>query len=160
LSTICAINMIHVFYVYNSNWLYPHNVPLFTARHNARIASAVLPIAIPSVCLSVCLSVCPSVTRRYSVKTTARSTVQFALSDSKNVPSFVETKKNIPQGWPWNLGSDWPTPPDSSESWHLLPCSASTVRDRKRCSFTVNNVQLQLIRKQLRRQRTPRHQCR
>ena len=36
-----------------------------------------------SVCLSVCLSVCPSVTRRYCVKTTARSTVQFALSDSK-----------------------------------------------------------------------------
>jgi len=33
-----------------------------------------------SVCL--CLSVRPSVTRRYCVKTTARSTVQFALSDS------------------------------------------------------------------------------
>ena len=29
------------------------------------------------------LSVRPSVTRRYCVKTTARSTVQFALSDSK-----------------------------------------------------------------------------
>jgi len=35
-----------------------------------------------SVRLSVRLSVCPSVTRRYFVKTTARSTVQFALSDS------------------------------------------------------------------------------
>jgi len=32
---------------------------------------------------SVRLSVCPSVTRRYCVKTTAGSTVQFALSDSK-----------------------------------------------------------------------------
>jgi len=32
---------------------------------------------------SVRLSVRPSVTRRYCVKTTARSTVQFALSDSK-----------------------------------------------------------------------------
>ena len=32
---------------------------------------------------SVRLSVCLSVTRRYCVKTTARSTVQFALSDSK-----------------------------------------------------------------------------
>jgi len=32
---------------------------------------------------SVCLSVCLSVTRRYCVKTTARSTVHFALSDSK-----------------------------------------------------------------------------
>jgi len=32
---------------------------------------------------SVCLSVCPSVTHRYCVKTTARSTVQFAPLDSK-----------------------------------------------------------------------------
>ena len=47
---------------------------IFIAR---RSASAVLAIAIPSVCLR------PSVTRRYCVKTTARSKVQFALSDSK-----------------------------------------------------------------------------
>jgi len=47
----------------------------FTARRNARIVSAVLATAIPSVC--------PSAIRRYCVKTTARSTVQFALSDSK-----------------------------------------------------------------------------
>ena len=52
---------------------------LFTARRNARIASAVLAIAIPSVRPSVCLSI----TRRNCVETTARSTVQFALSDSK-----------------------------------------------------------------------------
>jgi len=52
---------------------------VFTARRNARIASAVLAIAIPSVCPSVCVSV----TRRYYVQTTARSTTQFALSDSK-----------------------------------------------------------------------------
>ena len=51
----------------------------FTARRNARIASAVLATAIPSACPSVR----PSVTRRYCVKTTARSTVQFALLDSK-----------------------------------------------------------------------------
>ena len=50
-----------------------------TARRNARIASAVLATAIPSVCPSVRLAV----TRRYCVKTTARSTVQFALLDSK-----------------------------------------------------------------------------
>ena len=37
----------------------------------------------PSVRPSVRLSVCPSVTRRYFVKTTARSTVQFAPLDSK-----------------------------------------------------------------------------
>jgi len=49
---------------------------VFTAR---RIASAVLATAIPSVRLSVC----PPITRRYCVKTTARSTMQFVLSDSK-----------------------------------------------------------------------------
>ena len=52
----------------------------FYSARNARIASAVLATAIPSVRLPVCLL---SVTRRYCVKTTARSTVQFALSDSK-----------------------------------------------------------------------------
>jgi len=36
---------------------------IFTARRNARIASAVLATAIPSVCLSVC----PSVTRRAGI---------------------------------------------------------------------------------------------
>ena len=49
---------------------------IFTARHNARIASAVLATAIPSVCPSVRPSVRPSVTRRYCINT-------FALSDSK-----------------------------------------------------------------------------
>jgi len=61
---------------------YPKSSPaVFTARRIARITSAVLAMSIPSVCLSVC----PSVTRRYCVKTTARtcSTVQFALSDNK-----------------------------------------------------------------------------
>jgi len=52
---------------------------VFIARRNARIASAVLATTIPSVCSSVR----PSVTRRYCVKMTARSTVQFTLSDSK-----------------------------------------------------------------------------
>ena len=47
----------------------------FYSARNARIASAVLATAIPSVCLSV--------TRRYCVKTTARSTVQSATLDSK-----------------------------------------------------------------------------
>ena len=52
------------------------NVYIFTASRNARIASAVLATAIPSVCPSV---------RQTPVlcKTTARSTVQFALLDSK-----------------------------------------------------------------------------
>ena len=47
-------------------------IPLrFCSARNARIASAVLAAAIPSVRPSVR----PSVTRRYCVKTTARSTV-------------------------------------------------------------------------------------
>jgi len=29
-------------------------------------------------------------------------------------------------------------PPDSSEFWHVLPCGASTIRDRKRNSITLN----------------------
>ena len=56
---------------------------IFTARRNARIAGDVPATAIQSVCLSVRLFVRPSITRRYCLKTTARSTVQFALSDSK-----------------------------------------------------------------------------
>ena len=55
------------------------NHRLVTARRNARIARAVLATAIPSVRPSVR----PSVTRRCCVKTTACSTVQFALLDSK-----------------------------------------------------------------------------
>ena len=49
---------------------------VYAARRS--YASAVLGVVI----LSVCPSVRPSITRRYCVKTTARSTVQFALSDS------------------------------------------------------------------------------
>ena len=68
---------------------------VFTARRHARIASAVLARAIPSVCPSVRLYV----TRRYCVKTTARSPVQFALSDSK-MCLVLQKPKNIPQGRP------------------------------------------------------------
>jgi len=49
---------------------------VITAHRNARIASAVLATAIPSVRPSAR----PSDTRRYCVKSTASSTVQFALS--------------------------------------------------------------------------------
>jgi len=83
-----------------------------------------------SVCLSVCLSVRPSVTRRYCVKTTARNTVQFELSNSKMC--LVSHKpKNIPQVRPLPpeiLAQADLLPPDGSESWHVLPCSASTVK--------------------------------
>ena len=69
-------------YWYHSkgNWmLYNSAADSFYSARKARIASAVLAIPIPSVRLSVCLSV----TRRYCVKTTAHSMVQFAPLDSK-----------------------------------------------------------------------------
>jgi len=69
---------------------------IFTARRNARIASAVLAMAFPSVC--------PSVTRRYCVITTARSTVQFALSDSK-LCLVLQKPKIFPTDDPFPLKS-------------------------------------------------------
>jgi len=60
---------------------------------------------------SVCLSVSLSVTRRYCVKT-ARSTVQFVLSDSKMCLVLWKPKKYSPATTPSpsNLGSKWCTP--------------------------------------------------
>jgi len=78
---------------------------------------------------SVCLSVYPSVTRRHCVKTTARSTVQFALSDSKMwTPLPPEI---LAQSYP-------PSSPESSEVWHVSPCSVSTVRAIEKCSIMTN----------------------
>jgi len=42
---------------------------------------------------------------------------------------------------PWNLGWNWRTPSWRQQVLHILPCSAtsaSTVRDRKRSSITLN----------------------
>ena len=86
---------------------YLGDMTVFTARRNARIASAVLAMAIPSIC--------PSVTCRYCVKTNARSTVQFALADSK---MCLVLQKNIPQGRPLPpeiLAQSDPPSPASSE---------------------------------------------
>jgi len=127
------IGLIHSSYYIHGPWPERKNFCCFTtARRNARIASAVLATAIPSVCLSV--------TGRYCVKTMARSTVQFALSDSKTCLSFVETK-NIPQGRhfpPEILAPSGLPPPEGGEFWHILSRSASTARDRKRSSNAPN----------------------
>ena len=47
------------------------------------------------------------------------STVQIALPDSKMLSTFLETKKYSPEmtPFPWNLGSNWPTP--SRKQWVL-----------------------------------------
>jgi len=84
---------------------------VFTAAHckSYFIASAVLATAILSVRLSV--------TRQYCVKTTAHSTVQFALSESKMCLVF-EKPKNIPEGQPFPpaiLAQTATLPPESSE---------------------------------------------
>ena len=63
----------------STDWTVSSEHFIFYNARNARIASAVLATTIPPVRLSVCLSV----TRRYCVKTTARSTMQFAPLDSK-----------------------------------------------------------------------------
>jgi len=57
-----------------------------------------------SICPSVRPSVCPSVTRRLCVKATVRSTVQFALSDSKMRLVFCKPK-NIPEDDPFSIKS-------------------------------------------------------
>ena len=128
----CRVQQLWVLCVWGS-WMLVMCV--ITAR---RFASALLATAIPSVRLS--LSVHPSVTRRYCVKTMARSTVQFALSDSK-MCLVLYKPKSIPHGRP--LPPEifaWTDlrPPDSSESWHVLPCSASTERASENSSIVTN----------------------
>ena len=63
-------------------------ISILSARRKDRIASAV-----PR---QFRLSVCPSVTHRYCVKTTARSKVQFALSDSNMCLVLQKPKKYSP----------------------------------------------------------------
>jgi len=62
--------------------------------------------------------------------------------------------KNISQGNPPEIfaRTDLP-PPDSSESWHLLLCSASTVRDRKRTLLANQWAERRLVTQW-------RHDCR
>jgi len=83
--------------------------------------------------------------------------VQFALSDSKMCLSFLETKKYSPGTTPspWNLGSNWTTPSKNSEFWHVLPCSASMVRDRKRSSITVNKKSTRAFQRDTNQGSTP-----
>jgi len=101
LSACCAQSLVTVWPMDTTPWQYPDlmiiDYGIFTAR---RFASAVLATAIPSVCPSVR----PSVTRRYCVKTTARSTVQSALSDSK-MCLVLQKPKIFPRDDPFPLKS-------------------------------------------------------
>jgi len=74
---------------------------IFTARRNARIASAVLATAIPSACLSV---------RPSGIVSKRRHVAHFALSDSKMCLVLQKPKifrRDNP--FPLHLGSKWPT---------------------------------------------------
>jgi len=54
---------------------------------------------------------------------------------------FSRNPKIFPRDdpFPWNILAQTDPPPlKSSEFWHVLPCSVSTVRDWKRSSVTVN----------------------
>jgi len=100
---------------------------IFTVHCNARIASAVLAMAIPSICHAGIVSKWLHVAR-------------CSLHYQQNVSGFLETKKYSPGTTlsPWNLGSNWPTLSKSSESWHVLPCSMSMVRASKKSSIMTN----------------------
>jgi len=56
---------------------------------------------------------------------------------------------------PSNLGSNWPTPPESSDFWHVLPCSASVVRDRKRSSITLKKNSTRAFQRAVNQGSTP-----
>ena len=111
-----------------------------------------------SVRPSVRLSLCPSVTRRYCVKTTARSTVQFAPLDSK-MCLVLYKQKIFPRDDPfplkfWLKVIDLPTP-EGCVFWHVLPCSASTVRYRKRSSITLNKNSAMAFQRAIHQGSTP-----
>ena len=97
-------------------------VPVFTARRNARIASAVLAPAIPSVCLSVRPSHAGIVSKRRHV---ARCSLHCRIAIF--VSSFVETK-NISQGRPLPSENDL-RPPEGSEFCLVAPQPQETEKE-------------------------------
>ena len=98
-SCAAAIGYIHTFTVArDSGRLLCFGRVIFTARRNARIASAVLAIAIPSVCPSVCHM--PVLCQNDGTQHGAVCTVK-----QQNVSSFVETKKMFPRDDPFLLKS-------------------------------------------------------
>jgi len=53
----------------------------------------------------------------------------------------------------WNLGSNWP--PNGSEFWHILPCSASTVRASEKSSITLSKNSTQAFQRAINWGSTP-----
>ena len=113
----------------------------FTARRNARIASAVLATANgnsvrPSVCLSVRLSHAGIVSKRRHV---ARCSLHFQIAKCAWFCRNQKTYSPGPTPSPEIFSPiGYLPPPDSSDSWHVLPCSASTVRASEKSSIMAN----------------------
>ena len=89
-------------------------------------------------CISYSNSVCPSHAgivskRRHVARCSLHRWIAKCVQFCRN--------QNIPQGRPLPpeilAQRDLPTP-EGCEFWHVLPCSTSTVRDRKRSSITLN----------------------
>jgi len=118
----------------------------FYSARNARIASAVLATAIPSVCLSVRPSHAGIVSKRRHV---ARCSLHRWIA---------KETKNIPQGRPLPpeilAQSDLPIP-EGCEFRHVVPCSASTVRDRKRSSTPLNKNSARAFQRVIHQGSTP-----
>jgi len=73
------------------------------------------------------------------------------------VSSFLETK-DIPQGRPLPpeiLAQTDPPTPESNEVCHVLPCSASMVKDRKRSSITFNKKSTRAFQRAINQGSTP-----
>ena len=51
--------------------------------------------------------------------------------------------------------SNWPTPSWKQRVWHVLPCSTSTVRDRKRSSITLNKKLTRAFQRAINQRSTP-----
>ena len=109
-------------------------------------------MAIQSVRPSVCPSHAGIVSKRRHV---ARCSLHCRIA---NCVSFCRNQKHIPQGRPLPpeilAPSDIPYPA-SSEFWYILPCSASTVRDRKRSSVTLNKNSAQAFQRAIHQGSTP-----
>jgi len=91
--------------------------------------------SIPSVRLSVCRSHAGIVSKRQHV---ARCSLHSQIA--KMCLVFYKPK-NIPEAQllpPEILAQTDPTPPESSDFWHVLPCSASTVRASEKSSIITN----------------------
>jgi len=111
---------------------------IITARQNGNARAALataIPSVRPSVCSSICLSHAGIVSKQLQV---ARCSLHCQIA---KCVKFCRNQKNIPQGRPLPheiLVETDLHPPNSSKSWHVLPCSASTAWASEISSIMAN----------------------